>query len=132
VQQNGTTQNGYADGMLQSAAFDASGNYVGTFSNGKTLTLFQIPLADFVSDNSLEAVNGTLFQRTQGAGALTIQAADGSSGGTTITGGSLESSDVDLNGEMTTMILAQKAYSTNSQVFKVVDEMTTTARDLIT
>jgi flagellar hook protein FlgE len=30
------------------------------------------------------------------------------------------------------MIITQRAYSTNAQVFKTADEMTTSARDLIT
>ena len=37
---------------------------------------------------------------------------------------------MDIADEFTKMIVTQKAYSTNAQVFRTADEMVTTARDL--
>ena len=139
AQINNISQDGYPDGSQESAAFDTSGRYVGQFSNGKSLTLFQVPVATFVSENNLESISGTLFKRTAAAGGETVQSVDqvGLAGGvgagsTTIVGGSLEGSNVDLGAQFSNMILAQKAYSTNSEVFKTADEMMTVARDLHT
>jgi flagellar hook protein FlgE len=142
AQISSTTQDGYPTGMLESTAFEANGDYVGQFSNGKSLTLFQVPVANFVAENSLAAINGTLFARTQAAGAVSITSIDrvglapgqtaNLSSSSTIVGGSLESSNVDMGTQFSNMILVQKAYSTNSEVFKTANEMTSTARDLIT
>ncbi len=127
------SQNGYQSGNLQSTSFDSNGVLTGSFTNGETRTLFQVPLATFVAPDSLAPISGNLYQVTAGSGAPTVGAVDQvGGGGTTVTSGSLESSTVNLQDQMTDMILAQKAYSINSQVFQTSDKMTQTARDLQT
>ena len=126
----GVTTNGYGAGELESYKFNANGELIGSYSNGETRTLFKVPVATFVADNSLEPVSGNLFQRTQQAGALTVSPIEDVESGSSFSTGSLESSNVDIGGEFTTMIITQKAYSSNAQVFKTADEMTQTVRDL--
>lgn len=123
-------QNGYATGSLRRADFNGKGELVGSFDNGRTRTLFQIPLANFVSENNLESISGTLFKRSTEAGELTISSVQDVPGYTTLVSNAAENSTADIGDEFTKMIITQKAYSSNATVFRTADEMVTTARDL--
>lgn len=123
-------QNGYPKGTLLGTSFNDTGELTGYYDNGRTRTLFKVPVANFVAENSLEAVSGTLFRRTAAAGDISVTAIEDSVGEGRFSTSSLESSTVEIEDEFTRMIMTQKAYSTNAQVFKTADEMTTTARDL--
>lgn len=123
-------QNGYGKGTLLGTSFNETGELTGYYDNGRTRTLFKVPVANFVAENSLEAVSGTLFRRTAAAGDISVTAIEDSVGEGRFSTSSLESSTVEIEDEFTRMIMTQKAYSTNAQVFKTADEMTTTARDL--
>jgi len=127
-----TSQNGYAPGSLKSSTFNSQGILVGQFDNNQSRNLFQLPVATFTSENSLASSSGTLFQQTTGSGAPTVQAMGTGAAYGEMVAGSVESSSVDITSQFTNMILAQKAYSSNSQVFNVVDEMTTVASNLQT
>ncbi|HLO78046.1 MAG TPA: flagellar hook-basal body complex protein [Magnetospirillum sp.] len=121
---------GYGRGTLLQTAFSDTGELNGYYDNGQSRTLFKVPVATFVSENALEPVSGTMFRRSESAGALTVSAVEDVPGGGAMVTSSLEGSTVDIEDEFTRMIMTQKAYSTNAQVFKTADEMTTTARDL--
>lgn len=123
-------QDGYAKGTLLATNFNERGELSGYFDNGRTRTLFKVPVANFVSENALESVSGTMFRRTAEAGAITVSAIEDAVGQGSFATSSLENSTVNIEDEFTRMIMTQKAYSTNAQVFKTADEMTTTARDL--
>lgn len=123
-------QDGYARGNLAATEFNDKGQMVGYYDNGHSQVLFQVAVATFTAENSLDPVSGTLFRRTAEAGDLTIGTVDQVPGGGSFATSSLEASTVDIQDEFTRMIMTQKAYSTNAQVFKTADEMTTTARDL--
>lgn len=127
---NYTSQDGYPDGQLQSLSFDGNGVLTGSYSNGKGANLAQVGMARFPAPDSLNPVSGTLFQQTVASGAPLIDTA--SNLGSSVMGGTLESSTVDIGTEFTNMILAQKAYGLNSEVMKTADQMTQTARDLQT
>lgn len=121
---------GYGRGTLLSTTFNDKGELSGYYDNGRSRVLFKVPVANFVADNSLEAVSGTMFRRTAAAGDITVSAIEDSVGEARFATSSLEGSTVDIEEEFTRMIMTQKAYSMNSQVFKTADEMTTTARDI--
>ncbi|MCR6632382.1 MAG: flagellar hook-basal body complex protein [Magnetospirillum sp.] len=130
VQEGGVDQDGYGKGTLLQTAFTEMGELTGYYDNGKARVLFKVPVATFVSENSLEPVSGTLFRRTAEAGAVTVSGIDEAEGEGRFATSSLEASTVEIEEEFTRMIMTQKAYSMNSQVFKTADEMTTTARDI--
>ncbi|MBI5163181.1 MAG: flagellar hook-basal body complex protein, partial [Magnetospirillum sp.] len=124
-------QDGYGQGELTGTTFNDRGELVGSYDNGKTMTLFKVPVATFVSENNLEAISGNLFHRSEAAGDVSVWAAEDVPGGrTAIAPQSVENSTVDIEDEFTKMIMTQKAYSSNATVFKTADEMTTVARDL--
>lgn len=124
------SQDGYARGNLLATTFSETGELNGYFDNGESRTLFKVPVANFIAANQLEAVSGTMFRRTSQAGDLTVSAVENAPGEARFATSSLEGSTVDIEDEFTRMIMTQKAYSMNSQVFKTADEMTTVARDI--
>lgn len=127
-----TQQDGYAAGTLTSVSFDNTGVLNGTYSNGKTQGLYTLGLATFTAPDALAPQNGNTFTATQGAGAMNISTVAGLNGQTSLVTGAVESSNVSVDSEFTTMIIMQRAYEMNSQVFKTSDEMTQRVRDLVT
>lgn len=124
------SQDGYARGTLLTTTFNDKGELTGYYDNGRSRTLFKVPVANFVADNALEPVSGTLFRRTAAAGALTVSAVEDAPGASSFATSSLENSTVDIEDEFTRMIMTQKAYTMNSKVFQTADDMTVVARDL--
>jgi flagellar hook protein FlgE len=117
TQVSNISQNGYAAGSLQSVSVDTQNRIVGTFSNGQTIPLAQITLANFNGANSLQAVNGDAYAATPESGSP-IYGATG-----TIEGSSLESSNVDIATQFSQLIVAQQAYSANARVMSTADQM---------
>jgi flagellar hook protein FlgE len=110
-------QNGYAAGSLQSVSVDTNNQLVGSFSNGQTVPLAQITLANFNGADSLQALSGDAFAATPESGDPIY------SGTGTIEGSSLESSNVDIATQFSQLIVAQQAYSANARVMSTADQM---------
>jgi flagellar hook protein FlgE len=110
-------QNGFAAGSLQSVSVDSNNRLVGTFSNGQTIPLAQITLANFNGADSLQALSGDAFAATPESGNPIF------SGTGTIEGSSLESSNVDIATQFSNLIVAQQAYSANARVMTTADQM---------
>jgi flagellar hook protein FlgE len=143
-QLDNTTQDGYGNLSLQQVSFDTSGNLYGTYIPSSTagnaatsqgdqkVLLYQVPVATFVSEDSLTPVSGNLFEQSAAAGPMTIAPVTGGVNPlTTLIPGSIEMSNVDLSGEFTRMITTQQAYSSAAHVFQIADQMTQSVRDLI-
>jgi flagellar hook protein FlgE len=117
-----TFQNGYGSGTLSDYSITTDGTIEGTFTNNQTLPLGQIVLANFANPQGLLRVGNSSFQTTLSSGAPAIGTA-GSGGRGTVTGGSLEQSNVDIATEFTQMILAQRGYQASSKSITVADEL---------
>ncbi len=110
-------QNGFAAGQLQSVAVDGQNQITGAFSNGQTIPLAQVTLATFNGENALQALNGSAYAATVDSGPPIY----GASG--TISGSSLEASNVDIATQFNQLIVAQQAYSANARVMSTADQM---------
>jgi len=117
------TQDGYPSGTLDSYSIGADGTITGSFSNGATLGLGQIALANFANPSGLEDTGGGLFTTSPNSGQAQI-GTPGTGGRGTLLGGELEQSNVDLGSELTELITAQEAYTANTKVL-------TTSSDVI-
>jgi flagellar hook protein FlgE len=117
AQVNQLTQDGYSAGQLQSIAVGNSGQITGTYSNGRTLNLAQVTLANFNGANNLKAMDGGAYAATAESGPA-IYNAPGK-----IIGSSLESSNVDIADEFTKLIVTQQAYSANTRVVTTSNTM---------
>jgi flagellar hook protein FlgE len=117
AQVNSLTQNGFAAGQLQSIAVSDNGRIVGTYSNGRTLDLAQVTLANFSGANNLKAMDGGAYAATADSGPAVYNASG------KIVGSSLESSNVDIADEFTKLITTQQAYSANTRVVTTSNTM---------
>lgn len=122
-------QNGYGSGQLQDFTFDAQGQVQGQFTNTQTRALYRVGLAVFANIDGLQSVSGNLFQESNMSGTATL-IAPGEHGFGSISGNAREMSNVDVAAEFTRMIVTQQAYNSSATIFRTVDEMTVTARDL--
>jgi flagellar basal-body rod protein FlgG len=86
-------------------------------------TLGTIQLANFANPSGLTALGGSLFQQTPASGNPVTDVPGGSTGTGTLQQGYLENSNVDVVTEFVQMILAQRAYESNSKVIHVADDM---------
>jgi len=110
-------QDGFAAGQLQGVTVSDNGRIVGTYSNGRTLDLAEITLANFSGSNNLRMVDGGAFEATAESGPA-IYNAPGK-----IVGSSLEGSNTDIADEFTKLIVTQQAYSANTRVVTTSNTM---------
>jgi flagellar basal-body rod protein FlgG len=82
-----------------------------------------IQLATFANPGGLNSIGGNLFQQTLSSGNAITDVPGGTSGIGTLQQGYLENSNVDVVAEFVQMILAQRAYESNSKVVRVADDM---------
>jgi flagellar hook protein FlgE len=115
-------QNGSPLGSLVSFSVSQEGLISGVFSNGKNMQLGQIALAAFTNPSGLEKAGGSLYRSTVNSGEPLIGVA-GSGGRGTMTGGTVEMSNVDLAAEFTNLIVAQRGFQANSRIITASDEI---------
>lgn len=89
----------------------------------------QIELASFVNPAGLNSIGRNLFTETAASGAP-VTGVPGEEGLGTITQYYLEMSNVQVVEEMVNMIVAQRAYETNSKAIQASDEMLQQANNL--
>ena len=115
-------QDGYTMGDLQNIGIDPTGVITGSFTNGVTLTLAQIVMADFNNPTGLIRSGDNMYSVSANSGAAVLgYAGEGSK--SMITSGALEMSNVDLAQEFTHMITAQRGFQSNARVISASDEM---------
>ncbi|HSW31145.1 MAG TPA: flagellar hook protein FlgE [Longimicrobiales bacterium] len=115
-------QDGYTMGDLERFSIDQTGTITGAFTNGVTLTLAQIALADFNNPAGLIRSGDNMYQVSSNSGSPVLGfAREGSQ--SSITSGALEMSNVDLAQEFTSMITAQRGFQSNARVITTSDEM---------
>ena len=118
--------NGHAPGNFSSASIEANGDVAFKYTNGMTMTPYRIPLATFPNPDLLERITGSTFGAQPSLAGNASWDWPGGNGGN-IAPSAQESSNVDVASELTKMITAQRAYSSNSKVISTGDEMMQTA-----
>ncbi len=91
--------------------------------------LGQIELASFINPPGLEAIGDNLFLETPASGAPTVST-PGTDGTGTIMQGFVETSNVNAVEEISSLIVAQRAYEMNAKVITAADEMLQTTTQL--
>lgn len=115
-------QDGYSTGTLSDVHVSDDGTIMGQFSNGQSRAVARVALADFAAPEGLARAGDQLFAQTVDSGQALVDAA-GTGGRGSISGGSLESSNVDLGNELVTLIAYQRAYSASAKTITTSDEM---------
>jgi flagellar hook protein FlgE len=117
-----TNQNGYASGTLQSYNINADGTISGSFSNGQVQTIGQIALASFANMQGLALAGGNSYTPTLASGQAVIGAPEAGGRGS-LTGGSLELSNVDISTEFTNLIVVQRGFEANARMVTTFDSV---------
>lgn len=116
---------GYTTGSIAGLSINLSGTVFGRYTNGQSLAMGQIQLANFADPESLQNLGNTSWAETIASGQPLI-----SSGGTgglgLIRSGSLEESNVDLTSELVNLISAQRNFQANAQTIRTGDAVTQT------
>ena len=122
---------GQAQGDFISASISKDGYLTFKYSNEHTYTPYRIPLATFTNPDQLERISGETFgANPQAAGAASyVWAGDPQVG--SLVPNTHEQSNVDVATEMTRIIQAQRAYSSNAKVISTSDSMTETTIGLM-
>ncbi|NYZ11766.1 flagellar basal-body rod protein FlgG [Azospirillum sp. RWY-5-1] len=95
----------------------------------ETQNVGQLQLATFPNAAGLEAIGDNLFMETPASGGGVV-GNPGAPGFGRLVQGALETSNVNIVQEITTLITAQRAYEMNSKVIKTTDEMMQTVGQL--
>ncbi len=117
-----TTQDGYGAGDLDSVAIDENGIISGNYSNGQTIPVGQVALANFANLQGLFKAGSSIYGDTTESG-VPIIGKPNQGGMGTISAYSLELSNVDLATEFVALISNQRAYQANSKIITVGDEL---------
>jgi len=103
-----------------------------TMSGQTTATqLGTIQLATFANAGGLNSIGGNLLVQTASSGNPITDTPGGTSGVGTLQQGYVENSNVDVVAEFVNMILAQRAYESNSKVIRVADDMYSQVNGLV-
>lgn len=122
-------KNGFAKADMISTTFDNNGQILGTFSDGTARAIYKVPLASFSNPDALDSLNGNVFSESVNSGPAKV-IIGGIDNGVQFLPNTRELSNVVLAEEFTAMIRTQHAYNSSATVFRTVDEMMETARDL--
>jgi flagellar hook protein FlgE len=110
-------------------ALDSNGVISLRYSNGLIKAAGQIEIANFRNPQGLQPLGGTSWGRSNAAGEPIVGSPGNGNFGVVLSG-SLESSNVDLTGELVNMISAQRAYQANAQTIKTQDQIVQTLVNL--
>jgi flagellar hook protein FlgE len=115
-------QNGLPQGAFQSVSISTSGTVSANYSNGQSVALYQIPIAQVDNPDGMQAGSGGVFTPTSDSGNPILSTA-GANGSGTVQSGELEDSTVDLTGQFTQMIQTQQVYDANSRAITTANDM---------
>lgn len=115
--------NGYAAGDLTGVRVDADGGVYATFTNGQSLLQGQVVMANFTNPNGLVQANNTTWQQSFSSG-QPVLGAPGTGTLGTLTAGAYEASNVDLTGELVSLMTSQRNYQANAKTISSADKMT--------
>jgi flagellar hook protein FlgE len=116
------SQNGYASGEFSGLAIDGTGLVQGLYTNGQKITIGQLAVAKFRSNDGLGRAGQNLWIETRESGTAALGAA-GAGGRASVSAAALEQSNVDLGEEFVGLIQHQRSFSANSRTITTADEM---------
>lgn len=113
---------GAAPSTIDTVEMNPDGVVYAQYENGTIKELYRIPLANVESPDRLNVLPGNVFAQSYFSGAVSL-GFPGDAGNGSLIAGALESSNVDVAEELTTMIESQRSYTANSKVFQTGSEL---------
>ena len=117
-----SSQNGAAAGSLNNLAIQSDGTLSAVFSNGNTVDVAQLVLAQFSNQDGLLSQGGGFYSESTASGA-SFFGIPGEGGRGHLTSGALEQSNVDLATELTKIITFQRGYQANAKIITLTDQI---------
>jgi flagellar hook protein FlgE len=118
-------QNGFTTGKLTGISIDSTGVVQARFTNGRSVNLGQIAMANFANPQGLQQLGNESWSATNASGAP-VNGVAGNSGFGTIQSGSLEESNVDTTAALVDMITAERNFQSNAQMIQTDNQITQT------
>ena len=110
-------------GTMTGLSISNDGKIYGSYSNGNSVLLGQIAVAQFANASGLEEMGDNCYKTTLNSGDFDGIGLDISADGSSMNTGQLEMSNVDLSAEFTDMITTQRGFQANSRIITVSDTM---------
>ncbi len=117
-----SSANGAPAGTVQGVEISRDGRITATYTNGLSLDIYQLALATFSNAEGLEENTASTFRLTSAAGAPSLDIPQTGRAGA-VEGSALEISTVDIGQEFSTLIETQRAYSANTRILSIADEL---------
>lgn len=126
-----TSQDGSQSGTLTGVNIGPNGGLIAKFSNGTTETVAQIALASVLNPDTMTQLSNNTFVPTGATATPAIGMPSTASRGS-VTGGSLETSTVDIATEFTNLLQFERGYQANSKAVTTEDQVIQATLALIT
>jgi flagellar hook protein FlgE len=121
----GVQQNGFTTGTLTGINTDPTGIVQASFTNGRSVDLGQVAMANFANNQGLQQNGNASWTATTASGSV-VQGVAGGSGFGSLQSGALEQSNVDTTTALVSMITAQRDFQANAQMIQTQDQITQT------
>ncbi len=119
---DGGSINGNAAAKVKGVNIDRNGVLYFTYDKGDPRPVFRVAMANVQSPDKLIPQSGNVYSQGPDSGVVvTGFAGEGLFGG--VIAGAIETSNVDIATELTTMIEAQRSYTANSKVFQTGSDL---------
>jgi flagellar hook protein FlgE len=122
-------QDGFSAGLLSTLTVESTGIVMARYSNGESKPAGQLELATFRNPQGLQPLGGNGWGATVAAGDAVV-GVPGQGNMGVLQAGALEESNIDLTGELVSMITAQRTYQANAQTIKTQDQVLQTLVNL--
>lgn len=116
------SQDGVPLGAYSGVTVRENGDVAVNYDNGQTRIVARVPIVAFNDPDRLQRLDGQAFMRTVESGEARVTDVAANGVGKLVTG-SIERSNVDIAAEFSKLILAQRAYTSNTRIVTASDEM---------
>lgn len=122
---NGRTQDGKAVGQLEGVTVGEDGTVRASFSNGDSMSLGKVALANFSNPSGLRQLGNSTWSATGLSGEPRL-GEPGSNGFGGLMAGAIERSNVDITEELVGLIAAQRNFQANAKALDTASQISQT------
>ena len=123
------SQDGFSAGRLNAISIEDNGTVMASYSSGQSAPIAKLELANFRNNQGLRPLGGNTWAATYQSGDPVLGTPGGGNLGL-LKSSSLEDSNIDLTGELVSMMVAQRVYQANAQTIKTQDAVLQTLVNL--
>ena len=114
--------NGYASGTRVNVTLSNDGTVIAEYSNGQKQKVGTLAIATFPNEQALTAVNDTSWTSSNTSG-TPLYATPGTGMSGELAVGAIEQSNVDMTGELVSLMTSQRNYQANTKVISTENDM---------